>query len=114
MAVEGLQLSQRLDVKSEHRHSLVPVQIREYEDGALAREEPITEEQLEVVLGKRAAPVKRRQRRARAKVRAPDRRDGFVAPHLPCTAQRCAGAKVRGPNNCDSFMAPGLRAVSCP
>jgi hypothetical protein len=46
------------------------MQLREYEDGALVREEPIPAEQLEAVLGKRAAPVKRRQRRARAKVTA--------------------------------------------
>ncbi len=45
------------------------MQLRDYEDGALVREEPIPEEQLEAVLGKRAAPVKRRQRRARAKAR---------------------------------------------
>jgi hypothetical protein len=46
----------------------VYLQLREYEDGVLVREEAIPEEQLEAVLGKRAAPVKRRQRRARAKV----------------------------------------------
>ena len=53
---------------SRHKMWWVAVQLREYEDGVLVREEPIPAEQLEAVLGKRAAPVKRRQRRARAKV----------------------------------------------
>lgn len=69
---------------SESTNLWVCAQLRDYEDGVLVREEPIPEEQLEAVLGKRAAPVKRRHRRARAKVKR--RRMTAATPLAGCRA----------------------------
>ena len=56
------------------------MQVREYDDGVLVREEAVPAEQLEAVFGK-AAAVKRRQRRARAsKVWLSNSETGLLVP----------------------------------
>jgi hypothetical protein len=85
-----------------HGFMLVCMQLRDYEDGTLVREEPIPEEQLEAVLGKRAAPVKRRQRRARAKV--------SPSLHVYCHAPGCrAGVPEAPAGSMCAFIASDTR-----